>query len=121
LVTTIVVLIDAANLGETIKEGKNQKTVLTTDEENQIINAFNNKDAIDEFSVVVSYDDIKAKNLSLSAGQYFDVKLKYADISQEEFKVKLSEFDKNLAELFSESKLLEDKIQLDIQGLKYEI
>ena len=31
----------------------------------------------DDFSVVVSYDDIAAKNYSLSAGQYFDVKIEY--------------------------------------------
>ncbi len=38
-----VVLIDASSLGETIKDGKNQKTVLASTEEEQIINSFNNK------------------------------------------------------------------------------
>jgi len=56
-----VVLIDASNLGETVKEGKNQKTVLTAQEEQQIIDTFNNKKALDDFSVVVSYDEIKEK------------------------------------------------------------
>jgi len=37
-----VVLIDASGLGETVKDGKSQKTVLTAEEENQIIEVFNN-------------------------------------------------------------------------------
>jgi type I restriction enzyme M protein len=56
-----VVLIDASNLGTTVKEGKNQKTVLSYGEEDQIINTFNNNEAVDDFSVVVSYDDIAAQ------------------------------------------------------------
>ncbi|MFM6077939.1 MAG: N-6 DNA methylase, partial [Dolichospermum sp.] len=43
-----VVLIDASSLGETVKDGKNQKTVLTEAEENQIITTFNDQKAIDE-------------------------------------------------------------------------
>ena len=68
-----VVLIDASNLGTTVKDGKNQKTVLSHDEENQIIETFNAKEAVDDFSEVMSYEDIAAKNYSLSAGQYFEV------------------------------------------------
>src|SRR5690606_14345723 len=60
-----VVLIDASGLGETVKEGKNQRTKLSDADEQKIIDAFNKKEAIDDFSVVVTYDDIKAKNYSL--------------------------------------------------------
>ncbi|MFN5516182.1 MAG: class I SAM-dependent DNA methyltransferase, partial [Cyanobacteriota bacterium] len=70
-----VVLIDASGLGEKVKEGKNQKTVLTEAEENQIIETFNAKRALVDFSVVVSYEQIAAKNFSFSAGQYFEVKI----------------------------------------------
>lgn len=38
-----VILIDASNLGEKVKEGKNQKTLLRTEEEQQIIETFNAK------------------------------------------------------------------------------
>lgn len=38
-----VVLIDASNLGTKVKDGKNQKTVLSETEEQQIIDTFNNK------------------------------------------------------------------------------
>lgn len=115
-----VVLIDASNLGETVKEGKNQKTVLTPDEEDQIIDTFNNKVVVDDFSVVVSYDDIAAKNYSLSAGQYFEVKIEYIDISKEEFETKLNRFESSLQSLFRESNELEAKIQDGLKALKYE-
>jgi type I restriction enzyme M protein len=115
-----VVLIDASGLGETIKEGKNQKTVLTFDEEEKIIETFNNKVAIDDFSVVVSYEDIKAKNYSLSAGQYFEVKIEYVDITQEEFDVKLKGFEDNLKSLFTDSKNLEKEIENNLKDLSFE-
>lgn len=115
-----VVLIDASNLGETVKEGKNQKTVLTHVEEGQIIDTFNNKVVVDDFSVVVSYDDIAAKNYSLSAGQYFEVKIEYVDISKDEFEGKLNNFEFSLNSLFNESKELEAKIQDSLKALKYE-
>ncbi len=118
--TEDVVLIDASNLGETIKEGKNQKTVLAYDEEEKIIKTFNNKTAEDDFSVVVSYDDIKAKNYSLSAGQYFEVKIEYIDITAEEFETKIKGFEDNLSQLFKESKILESEIQNNLKGLGYE-
>jgi type I restriction enzyme M protein len=115
-----VIMIDASNLGKTVKEGKNQKTELSDTEENQIINTFTNKEAKDDFSVVVSYDAIKAKNYSLSAGQYFEVKIEYVDITNDEFESKMSAFQTNLDKLFSESKYLENDIQNNLKLLNYE-
>ncbi len=115
-----VVLIDASKLGTTIKEGKNQKTVLSYDDEDKIIDTFNTKTTIDDFSVVVSYDDIIVKNHSLSAGQYFEVKIEYTDITQQEFASKMKTFESNLESLFAESKNLEKEIQNNLKGLKYE-
>lgn len=115
-----VVLIDASNLGETVKEGKNQRTVLTPKEEDRIIDTFNSKEAIDDFSVVVSYDEIKAKNYSLSAGQYFEIKIEYVDISKEEFENKIKEVEENLSSLFAESKTLENEIRGNLKTLNYE-
>jgi len=115
-----VVLIDASNLGEKIKDGKNQKTVLTADEEQQIIDVFNAKESVEDFSVVVDYDEIEAKNYSLSAGQYFDVKIEYVDISPEEFSEKMQSFTSNLDSLFAQSRELEAEIKNQLAGLKYE-
>lgn len=115
-----VVLIDASNLGTKIKEGKNQKTVLSEEEEDLIISTFNAKEAVDDFSVVVSYNDIKGKNLSLSAGQYFEVKIEYVDISKDEFENRINNFENNLDGLFKESKDLQNKIEKGIKSLRYE-
>ncbi|KEQ01147.1 Type I restriction-modification system methyltransferase subunit [Snodgrassella alvi SCGC AB-598-J21] len=115
-----VVLIDASNLGKKVKDGKNQKTVLTPEEEKQITEAFNQKQAHEDFSVVVSYEDIINKNYSLSAGQYFDVKIEYVDITPEEFTAKMQSYTQNLDELFKESHTLEEEIKKQLAGLKYE-
>ncbi|MGK0447148.1 MAG: type I restriction enzyme M protein [Polaribacter sp.] len=115
-----VVLIDASNLGTKVKDGKNQKTVLSDAEEQQIIDVFNKKEIEEDFSVVVSYDEIKAKNYSLSAGQYFEVKIEYIDISTDEFAAKMKIFESNLELLFTESKSLEKEIQGNLKSLKYD-
>lgn len=115
-----VVLIDASNLGEKIKDGKNQKTVLSAEEEQRIIDTFNAKEAVEDFSVAVSYEDIEAKNYSLSAGQYFDVKIEYVDITPEQFAKKMQGFTSNLDSLFSQSRELEAEIKKQLAGLKYE-
>tara|TARA_B100000378_G_scaffold160792_1_gene129517 strand:- start:8101 stop:9723 length:1623 start_codon:yes stop_codon:yes gene_type:complete len=115
-----VVLIDASNLGTTVKEGKAQKTVLSTVEEQQIINTFTRKKAVADFSVAVDYEEIKAKNYSLSAGQYFEVKMEYVDITAEEFTSKINRFESNLNTLFAESDTLEKEIQNNLKRLNYD-
>ncbi|MFP1944391.1 class I SAM-dependent DNA methyltransferase [Lonsdalea quercina] len=115
-----VVLIDASNLGEKVKDGKNQKTVLTDEEEQRICEVFNNKWSEEDFSVVVSYDDIAAKNYSFSAGQYFDVKIEYTEMTPEQFAAKMKGFTANLESFFSQSRELEAEIKKQMAGLKYE-
>jgi type I restriction enzyme M protein len=115
-----IVLMDASKLGTTVKEGKNQKTVLSTEEEERIIDTFNKHEAVEDFTVVVSYEQIKEKNYSFSAGQYFEVKIEYTDITPKEFAKKMEGFKTNLDSLFTESKTLEKEIQKQLNGLKYE-
>ena len=115
-----VVLIDASGLGSKVKEGKNQKTLLSKEEEDRIISTFNSKEAEDDFSVVVSYDEIAAKNYSLSAGQYFEVKIEYVELTPQEFSEKMKEFTDNLENLFNESHELEEEIKKQLAGLRYE-
>ena len=116
-----VVLMDASKLGRKIKiDGKNEKTVLSNEEQELIIKTFNNKEQKDNFSVVVSYDDIKNKNYSFSAGQYFDVKIEYIDITNDEFDKKIKVFKDNLKDCFKESKELEENILQNLTRLKYE-
>ena len=115
-----VVLIDASNLGTKVKEGKNQKTVLSPEEEQKIVETFIKKEVVDDFSVTVSYEDIKEKNYSLSAGQYFDIKIDYVDITAEEFEAKMIAFQNKLSDLFQQSHVLEQEIEEQMKGLKYE-
>lgn len=116
-----VVLVDASNLGKKVKEGKNQKTVLSAKEEQEIVDVFNNKEQVDDLSVAVSYADIKKKNYSMSAGHYFEVKIEYSNLTQEQFSERMQGFTDNLESLFQKSHELEVKIQNQLQGLKYDI
>lgn len=115
-----IVLVDASKLGETVKEGKNQRTVLTPAEEQHIIAAMNDKRAEEDFSVVVTADDVTAKNYSFSAGQYFEVKIEYVDITAEEFAEKMKGYTETLDSLFAESHRLEEEIKKQLGGLMYE-
>jgi len=114
-----VVLVDASKLGTTIKDGKNQKTVLSDTEEQRIINAFNNITAEDNFSVVLTYDQIKDKNYSFAAGQYFEIKIEFVEISEVEFAKKISDTQARLSTLFDSGKKLEADILESLKSLKF--
>lgn len=115
-----IVLMDASKLGQTIKDGKNQRTVLTHEEEQKIIQTFNRKEAVEDLSVVVTKEQIAEKNYSFSAGQYFEVKIEYVDITPEEFAAKMQGFEERLQALFTEGQALDKQIQKQLKGLKYE-
>ena len=115
-----VMLVDASKMGTKVKDGKNQKTVLSDEEVVKIENTFINQDVVDDFSVKVTYDDIKSKNYSLSAGQYFEVKIEYVELSEEEFQEKMDSYKSNLEKYFAEGKNLEDEILKGLEMLSYE-
>lgn len=115
-----VLLMDASKMGEKIKVGKNQKTVLSDDELNTIVNTFINHEVKEDFSASVTYEQIKEKNYSFSAGQFFDVKIEYIELTSEEFKEKMNTYKTNLNSLFTESKNLEEEIKKQLEEIKYE-
>ena len=116
-----VILIDASKLGEEYKEGKNKKRRLLKDDIDLIVNTFKNKEAVEDFSVAVSYDEIKDKGYSLSAGQYFDIKINYVDITEEEFNSRMAEYRKTLSEQFAESHRLEEEIMKQLDALHFNV
>lgn len=116
-----VVLIDASKLGEEYKDGNNQKRRLRPEEIEKIITTFRKKEAVDDFSVSVNYDEIIAKKYSLAAGQYFDVKIEYVELTQEEFNAKMTEFKSELQSFFDEGNALQDEIMKQLGKVKYEI
>lgn len=115
-----VILIDASKLGEDYQDGKNKKRRLTNDDIDLIINTFNNKESVDDFSVAVTYDEIKEKKYSLSAGQYFDIKIEYIEMTPEEFEAKMDDYKKELQEYFAEGEKLQKEIMEQLGRVKYE-
>lgn len=115
-----VLLMDASKLGTKVKVGKNQKTVLSPKELKDIVDKFIEHKVEDDFTVSVSYEQITKKNYSFSAGQYFDIKIEYIELTQDDFEVKMNEYKSNLSLLFEEGKTLEEEIKIQLEDLKYE-
>ncbi|MEP3298702.1 MAG: class I SAM-dependent DNA methyltransferase [Pseudoruegeria sp.] len=111
------VLIDASKLGTTVKDGKNQKTILSPSEEQRIVDTFNAAVVDEDFSVVATTDEIQSKNYSFSAGQYFEVKIEYTDISSAEFSKKIGEIKETLNEMFVQARSSQAEIEWHLESL----
>lgn len=114
-----VILVDASKLGKKVKEGKNQKTLLSHEDELKIISAFNIREPIEDFSVVLDYNEIKDKNYSFSAGQYFDIKIEYTDISSAEYVAQLAKHKESLRRMFNETSQLQSEIESSLDKIKH--
>ncbi len=110
-----IILMDASKLGEKIKiDSKNQKTVLRPEEVNLIIDTFVKAEEAEDFSVLVTKEQIQKKGYSFSAGQYFDVKNEYVDISKDEFENRFNDNSKILEEIYFKyrERVFKEKIAL---------
>lgn len=115
-----VQLIDASKLGHNIKENGKQRTELSQDDITKIVNtAVERKDA-DDFSITVGLKDIKNKNYSFSAGQYFPVKIEYVELTQDEFAEKIQDYQEKLCGLFDKNNSLEKEINKQLGKTIYE-
>ena len=114
-----VVLIDASKLGEEYQDGTIKKRRLRDSEIEKIISTFLQEASIDDFSVAVTYDEIIEKRYSLSAGQYFDVKIEYIPLSEAEFNEKMISYQTTLQALFLESEKLQKEILDQLGKVKY--
>lgn len=118
--TDKVILIDASKLGEEYKDANGLKKVRLRDEEiERIVTTFLAKKTVDDFSVSVTYDEIKEKGYSLSAGQYFDIKIEYVDITEDEFNSRMAEYKQTLTQQFAESHRLEEEIMKQLDSLGF--
>lgn len=116
-----IILMDASKLGTKVKvDGKNQRTVLSPTDITKIIDTFNTSKVENDFCVTVSYSDIETKKYSFSAGQYFEVKIEYIDISSEQFADKIENYNFILKNLFAEGCRLEAEILEQIGRVKNE-
>lgn len=115
-------LVDASNLGtkQKIEGTKNQRTYLSDEEIERIIETFNGREEQKDFSVLVALDEIGKKKYSFSAGQYFKVEIEYVDITPEEFQAKMQGFKDELRRSFQEGRELEQEIERQLGELVYE-
>lgn len=115
-----ILLMDASKLGKKVKDGKNQRTVLSNEKIKQIEDTFIEQKEVEDFSVLVTYEQVEEKNYSFSAGQYFDVKVEYVELTQTEFEAKMAGYKANLAQYFADGKKLEEEIMNNLGMVKYE-
>ena len=113
-----VILMDASKLGSKVKVDDNQRTVLSDAEIEHIINTFNAGRPVEDFCVTVSDEQIKAKKYSFSAGQYFEVKIEYVNLTPAEFAEKMQGFQTRLQAMFEEGHRLEQEIKEQLGRVK---
>lgn len=115
-----VLLMDASKLGSKVKVDDNQRTVLSDAEIERIIDTFNAGQPVEDFCVTVSDEQIKEKKYSFSAGQYFEVKIEYVNLTPAEFAEKMQGFQTRLQAMFEEGHRLEEEIKEQLGRVKYE-
>ncbi len=115
-----VLLVDASDLGMKVKDGKNQRTILTNDDIEKIQSCFLNYEELDNFSILVNISEIKEKDYSLSATQYFDIKIEYLDLTKEEFHDTINKYVNELSNLFDEKIKLETDLKKNLEYMNYE-
>lgn len=113
-----VILMDASKLGSKVKVDDNQRTVLSDAEIERIIDTFNAGQPVEDFCVTVSDDQIKEKKYSFSAGQYFEVKIEYVNLTPAEFAEKMQSFQTRLQAMFEEGHRLEQEIKEQLGRVK---
>lgn len=115
-----LLLVDASKIGTKVKEGKNQRTVLSSEEIELIVNTFKTNQEIKDFSVIVSNEEISNNNSSLSAGEYFTIEPEIITYTSEEFENKMKGLTNDILISYNKSSDLEEKLLLKLKGIKYE-
>lgn len=115
-----VQLIDASKLGAKVKENGLQKTTLHKDDIRKIVDSAVERKDVEDFSIVVSFSEIKEKNYSFSAGQYFPIKIEYIELTKKEFEDRMTEYKEKLDYLFDHNNTLRKSIKEELNKIKYE-
>lgn len=116
----IATLVDASNFGTKIKDGKTQKTILSKDEMELIVELVNNKQEEKNISKNVSYEDIINEDYSFNATQYFDIEIDYVELSPEEFNELIEYEIKELNVLFDKNESINKDLISNLEQLKNE-
>ena len=112
-------LIDASGMGEEYRDSGFRRRRLRTFEAERITAAFLGRKPEEDFCAVVGYDEIKAKNYSLSAGQYFGVVNSGEAYDPELLAAETAESAARLRALFAEGDRLQREIIERLDGLKF--
>lgn len=115
-----ILLMDASKMGEKIKEGKNQRTVLSSSEISKIEDYFINQTYEHGFSIKVSKETIKQKGCSFAAGSYFEIRIQRTELSTNEFNSIMDEHIRKLNGLFKTTNGLSEEIKTELEKVKYE-
>lgn len=115
-------LVDATGFGEKVKlDGKTQKTLLSPNEINEIISILNDCKILDDISILVDINDIKKKKYTFSAGEFFEAKFVYDEMTSEEFNQKIDEYSKTIKELTTNGKEIDIRIMDALRSVHYDI
>ena len=117
----LVILIDSSKIGTKIKDGKNQRTVLNHNDIEKIEDTFIKCLELEDFSVIVDYEKIKDKNYSLSAGQYFEIKIPFSNITPEEFEKNKNKSIEEIKNILLTNENLGKELIKDLEKIKYGI
>lgn len=112
------VLIDASKMGEDYQENGLKKKRLRPEEIKKIIDVFTSEAEVEDFSVVVDYENLKKKH-SLAAGQYFPVKIEFVPISENDYHKKINTVLSNYKTLTEKNNTLDNQITSLSSKLKF--
>lgn len=118
-----VYMLDASMMGKSeslkINNKKVKKTILSEKDAEFIIKAVYDTETIEGKSVSKTNKEIKEKNYSLCAGQYFEIKMEPLNITPEEFNKRIDSYKSNLETLFDETSKLKTKVLDSMEKCKY--
>lgn len=116
-----IIFMDATKLGETKSLDDGQKTLLSDEDSDLIVNTFMKKEYKEGFSIVVTKADVIKKKYDFSAGKYFAPKIELMSYSNEEFNKKINVISSELRSLIKETNECNDNIFKQLESLKYDI
>lgn len=98
-----VIFIEGSLLGDKSTESeRNQKTVLSIEEQNTIVDTYLNKNCSNGFSVCASFDTIEKHDYRFSPSSYFEHKMIYKKYNNDEYSKMLSKKINKLKLFYSE-------------------
>jgi len=115
-----VTLVDASKLGEIVKEGKNQKTLLSESDEQQIIEAFLDRSS-SGIAKVVDFKMIADRNYSWAPGHFLIQKPEEQAISKEKFQKEVGFLIRQISADLDEITALKISLAKNLKAIGHEL